>query len=88
MADGGHGPAPVFEGKFAWTHANAKEASRIIALYPEGRQASAVMPLLWLAQGQMAEATGSAWLPCADSGPVLTAQPAAPFRSTPAQTAR
>lgn len=25
--------------------------------------------------------TGSAWLPCADSGPVLTAQAAAPFRS-------
>ena len=48
---------------FAWTADNAAEAARIIALYPEGRQASAVMPLLWLAQGQMAEATGSAWLP-------------------------
>ena len=48
---------------FAWTPANAIEAERIIALYPQGRQASAVMPLLWLAQGQMAEATGSAWLP-------------------------
>jgi NADH-quinone oxidoreductase subunit E len=48
---------------FAWTPANAAEAARIIALYPEGRQASAAMPLLWLAQGQVAEATGSAWLP-------------------------
>nr|WP_310522067.1 NADH-quinone oxidoreductase subunit NuoE [Polymorphobacter sp.] len=48
---------------FAWTVDNAAEASRIIALYPEGRQASAVMPLLWLAQDQMAAATGSAWLP-------------------------
>ncbi len=48
---------------FAWTAANADEARRIIALYPEGRQGSAVMPLLWLAQGQMADATGSAWLP-------------------------
>ncbi len=55
--------APAFEGPFAWTAANAAEAQRIIALYPEGRQASAVMPLLWLAQEQMAAATDSAWLP-------------------------
>ena len=48
---------------FAWTPDNATEAARIIALYPKGREASAVMPLLWLAQGQMAAATGSAWLP-------------------------
>jgi NADH-quinone oxidoreductase subunit E len=63
MADVGHAPMPVFEGGFAWTADNDVEAARIIALYPQGRQASAVMPLLWLAQGQMAEATGSAWLP-------------------------
>ncbi len=55
--------APAFAGAFAWTSENAAEAKRIIALYPEGRQASAVMPLLWLAQGQMAAETGSAWLP-------------------------
>ena len=48
---------------FAWTPENATEAARIIALYPKGREASAVMPLLWLAQEQMAAATGSAWLP-------------------------
>ena len=48
---------------FAWTAENAVEAARIIALYPQGRQASAAMPLLWLAQGQMADTTGSAWLP-------------------------
>lgn len=48
---------------FSWTAENAAEAAAIIARYPEGRQASAVMPLLWLAQGQMAEACGSAWLP-------------------------
>jgi NADH-quinone oxidoreductase subunit E len=63
MADVGHAPVPVFEGDFAWTAENGVEAARIIALYPVGRQASAVMPLLWLAQGQMAEATRSAWLP-------------------------
>ena len=48
---------------FNWTAENAADAQVIIARYPEGRQASAVMPLLWLAQGQMAAATGSAWLP-------------------------
>jgi NADH-quinone oxidoreductase subunit E len=48
---------------FSWTPENAAEAAVIISRYPEGRQASAVMPLLWLAQGQMAGATGSAWLP-------------------------
>lgn len=63
MADAVSGPVPAFKGNFAWTTENAIEADRIIALYPPGRQASAVMPLLWLAQGQMADATGSAWLP-------------------------
>lgn len=48
---------------FAWTVDNAVEADRITALYPAGRQASAVMPLLWLAQDQIGAATGSAWLP-------------------------
>ncbi|MCF3947055.1 complex I 24 kDa subunit family protein [Acidiphilium iwatense] len=35
----------------------------IIAKYPEGRQASAVMPLLDLAQRQMARQIGHAWVP-------------------------
>ena len=48
---------------FAWTAANAAEAERIIGLYPPGRQASAIMPLLWLAQYQMRDETGVAWLP-------------------------
>ncbi len=48
---------------FAWTDANVEEAKAILARYPAGRQASAIMPLLWLAQDQMAAATGSAWLP-------------------------
>lgn len=63
MADVGTTSNAALFGSFAWTAENAAEADRIIALYPKGRQASAVMPLLWLAQGQMAEATGSAWLP-------------------------
>lgn len=49
--------------EFAWTEANAREAERIIARYPKGREASAIMPLLWLAQYQMRDETGVAWLP-------------------------
>jgi NADH-quinone oxidoreductase subunit E len=48
---------------FTWSAANAAEAERIIGLYPPGRQASAIMPLLWLAQYQMRDETGVAWLP-------------------------
>ena len=48
---------------FAWTAENAEQVTTIFARYPDTRRASAVMPLLWLAQEQMAAATGSAWLP-------------------------
>ena len=37
---------------FAFSKANKAEIKRIIAKYPKGRQASAVMPLLDLAQRQ------------------------------------
>ena len=49
---------------FAWTEANAKQAKAIVARYPEGRQASAVIPLLDLAQRQVgAETDTQGWLP-------------------------
>jgi len=51
-------------GSFAWTEANAKAAAAAIAKYPEGRQQSAVIPLLDLAQRQIGEETGTqGWLP-------------------------
>lgn len=51
-------------GAFAWTPANAAQAARIIARYPAGRQRSAVMPLLDLAQRQVgAETQTQGWLP-------------------------
>ncbi|MDE2341024.1 MAG: NAD(P)H-dependent oxidoreductase subunit E, partial [Alphaproteobacteria bacterium] len=51
-------------GDFAWTPENATEAARIIALYPAGRQQSAVMPLLDLAQRQVgADTHTQGWLP-------------------------
>ena len=45
---------------FAFTAENLDKAKKIIARYPEGRQASAVMPLLDLAQRQH-----DGWLPTA-----------------------
>jgi NADH-quinone oxidoreductase subunit E len=49
---------------FAWTDANAKAAKAIIARYPEGRQLSASIPLLDLAQRQIgAETNTQGWLP-------------------------
>ena len=48
---------------FRWTDKNASEAEAILGRYPKGREASAIMPLLWLAQYQMREQTGVAWLP-------------------------
>lgn len=51
-------------GAFAWTDENAANASQIVARYPEGRQRSAVMPLLFLAQAQVgAETETHGWLP-------------------------
>jgi len=49
---------------FAWTPENKKTADWHIAKYPEGRQRSAVMPLLDLAQRQVgAETDTQGWLP-------------------------
>ena len=51
-------------GSFEWTPANRKTADWHIAKYPEGRQKSAVMPLLDLAQRQVGEETDTqGWLP-------------------------
>ena len=45
-------PDPVQPASFAFTAANENWADQQIAKYPEGRQASAVIPLLWKAQEQ------------------------------------
>jgi NADH-quinone oxidoreductase subunit E len=50
--------------EFQWTDENARKAREIIARYPEGRQLSAVIPLLDLAQRQVgAETNSQGWLP-------------------------
>ncbi len=49
---------------FQWTAANSKTAKMLVARYPEGRQMSAVIPLLDLAQRQVGVETGTqGWLP-------------------------
>ena len=51
-------------GAFGWNAENAVKANEIVARYPEGRQRSAVMPLLDLAQRQIgAETNTQGWLP-------------------------
>ena len=42
-------------GGFVWTDENAEKARTFVSRYPEGRQKSAVMPLLDLAQRQVGE---------------------------------
>jgi NADH-quinone oxidoreductase subunit E len=49
---------------FRWTDDNARKAKEFIAFYPEGRQRSAILPLLDLAQRQVgAETNTQGWLP-------------------------
>ena len=51
-------------GTFAWTKENAAKAKEIVARYPEGRQRSASIPFLDLAQRQVgAETNTQGWLP-------------------------
>jgi NADH-quinone oxidoreductase subunit E len=51
-------------GNFAWTPENADKAREIVSRYPEGRQMSASIPFLDLAQRQVgAETNTQGWLP-------------------------
>ena len=49
--------------EFRFDAENEAEIGRILAKYPEGKQASAVLPILYLVQDQMRRETGSAWVP-------------------------
>jgi|ERR1051326_2759564 NADH-quinone oxidoreductase subunit E len=48
---------------FAFDVESECEITRLVANYPPGRQASAVIPVLYVAQNQMKRQTGSAWIP-------------------------
>ena len=48
---------------FAFDAESQAEIATTIAKYPAGKQASGVLPLLWIAQRQMGRQTNSAWVP-------------------------
>src|SRR5437667_9960168 len=60
---------------FEFTSENLERAKAHIAKYPPGRQASAVLPLLWIAQYQ-----NGGWLPRAAMDPVAELLEMAPIR--------
>ena len=48
---------------FMFDDESRAELDRVVLKYPKGRQASAVLPALYLVQSQMKRQTGSAWVP-------------------------
>ncbi len=48
---------------FVFDAESEAKIARILPRYPEGKQASAVIPLLYAVQTQMGRQTGSAWIP-------------------------
>ncbi len=66
--------------KFAFDVESEAKIPTILAKYPRSRQASAVMPLLDLAQRQMGRVTGSAWVPRAAMDVIATRLGMAPIR--------
>lgn len=48
---------------FSFDEESLKAIDTIVKRYPPGRQASAVIPLLYVVQRQMKRSTGSAWVP-------------------------
>lgn len=63
IGDGSAGENIPQPDHFAFDAESEAEIEKIIAKYPPGRQASGVLPLLYVAQRQMARHTGSAWVP-------------------------
>ena len=49
--------------QFTFDAESEVEVQKSIARYPEGKQASAVIPLLYVVQRQMGRVSGSAWVP-------------------------
>ena len=56
-------PAHKEPDSFAFDAESEAKIAIILKRYPEGKQASAVIPLLYLAQRQMGRLTQSAWVP-------------------------
>ncbi len=54
---------PAGQPHFVFDPASKAEIDHVLTKYPPGRQASGVLPLLYIAQDQMRRQSGSAWLP-------------------------
>ena len=74
------GPAFEQPASFAFDSESEAELEKIIARYPAGRQASAVIPALYVAQEQMKRQTGSAWVPTKAMDAVAAKLGMAPIR--------
>lgn len=57
------GPAFEQPASFAFDAESEAEIAKLVAKYPAGKQASAVIPALYVVQRQMKRQTGSAWVP-------------------------
>ena len=65
---------------FAFDAESESEIPPLLAKYPPGKQASAVLPMLYLVQNQMKRQTGSAWVPTAGMDEVARRLDMAPIR--------
>jgi NADH-quinone oxidoreductase subunit E len=65
---------------FAFDSESEAEIAKIIARYPPGRQASAVIPALYVVQRQMKRQTDSAWVPVKAMDAVAARLGMAPIR--------
>ena len=58
-----HGSVKEQPAAFTFDEQSEAEITHLVSKYPAGRQASAVIPALYVAQNQMKRQTGSAWVP-------------------------
>jgi len=72
--------APEQPAHFAFDAESEEALAKIIKRYPQGKQASAVIPALYLVQRQMKRQTGSAWVPRAGMDAVAERLGMAPIR--------
>src|SRR5579872_2345114 len=66
--------------QFAFDAESEAAIPPLIAKYPPGKQASAVIPMLYLVQNQMKRQTGSAWVPRVGMDEVARRLDMAPIR--------
>ncbi len=71
---------PTQPTSFTFDEISEADIAVAIARYPVGKQASAVMPLLEIAQRQMKRQTGSAWVPVAAMDVIAKRLSMAPVR--------